>query len=109
MNTTDNGSPPKVTRTQTVVDLGTVRRGEIVQCPAYVQEEEHLDLPRIAFTHTRRDYGTVRRLIDRINDMAIDSGAAPQPLAPPQPADRARVLNWRSHRISTLRARPWSR
>lgn len=30
MNTTDNGSPPKVTRTQTVVDLGTVRRGEIV-------------------------------------------------------------------------------
>lgn len=86
-----------------------VRRGEIVQCPAYVQEEEHLDLPRIAFTHTRRDYGLVRRLIDRINDLAIDSGAAPQPLAPPHPADRARVLNWRSHRISTLRARPRSR
>ena len=42
--------------------------GGISQRHAYEVEDEHLELPRIAFTHTRRRYGTVRRLIDRIND-----------------------------------------
>lgn len=78
-----------------------VRRGEIVQCPPYVQEEDHLDLPRIAFTHTRRDYGLVRRLIDRINDHTLDAGPAPAP----EGGAPASTLNWRSHRLSTLRAR----
>ncbi|MBL9032797.1 MAG: LOG family protein [Phycisphaerae bacterium] len=31
-------------------------------------EEDHLDLPRLVFTHTRNKFGLVRRLIDRIND-----------------------------------------
>lgn len=31
-------------------------------------ETDHLHLPRLVFTHTRRDYGLVRKLIDRIND-----------------------------------------
>lgn len=35
-------------------------------------EGEFLDLPRIAFHHTRRSFGTVRRLIDRLNDYALD-------------------------------------
>jgi len=32
------------------------------------QEEDHLDLPRLVFHHTRRNYGLIRLLIDRIND-----------------------------------------
>ncbi len=30
-------------------------------------EDDHLDLPRLVFTHTRRNFGLVRRLIDAIN------------------------------------------
>ena len=44
-----------------------IKSGEIVQCDAYRQERDHLDLPRIAFTHTRHKFGLVRALIDRIN------------------------------------------
>ena len=32
------------------------------------QEEDHLELPRLVFHHTRRNYGLIRLLIDRIND-----------------------------------------
>ncbi len=46
-----------------------VREGEIVQRGPYEVERDHLDLPRVAFTHTRRKFGTVRRLIDRINEL----------------------------------------
>lgn len=45
-----------------------VREGKIEQRGALPEEEDHLDLPRIVFTHTRRQYGLVRRLIDRINE-----------------------------------------
>jgi uncharacterized protein (TIGR00730 family) len=45
-----------------------VKKGRIVQCGPYEIEGEHLDLPRLAFTHTRYKYGLVRRLIDRINE-----------------------------------------
>ncbi|MEM9166702.1 MAG: LOG family protein [Planctomycetota bacterium] len=45
-----------------------VKRGSIVQRGAYPEEDDHLDLPRLAFTHTRHKFGLVRRLIDRIND-----------------------------------------
>jgi uncharacterized protein (TIGR00730 family) len=48
-----------------------VAAGSIRQCGAYDVEGEYLDLARIAFTHTRRRYGTVRRLIDRINDFYL--------------------------------------
>ncbi|RMH10068.1 MAG: LOG family protein [Planctomycetota bacterium] len=44
-----------------------VKKGRIVQRGPYDAEEENLDRPRIAFTHTRRSYGLVRKLIDRIN------------------------------------------
>lgn len=48
-----------------------VKSGRIMQREAYGVEAEFLALPRIAFTHTRRDYARVRRLIDRINDYAL--------------------------------------
>ncbi len=31
-------------------------------------EDDHLDLPRLVFTHTRHAYGMIRQLIDAIND-----------------------------------------
>jgi uncharacterized protein (TIGR00730 family) len=54
-----------------------VRTGDIHQRGPYQTERDLTELPRIAFTHTRRSLGTVRRLIDRINDFAIDNGARP--------------------------------
>ena len=47
-----------------------VRAGRIVQRGPYPVENELLSLPRIAFTHTRKNFGLVRRLIDRINEYA---------------------------------------
>ncbi len=44
-----------------------VRSGKIVQSGPYPEEDDHLDLPRLAFTHTRYHYAVVRLLIDRIN------------------------------------------
>jgi len=44
-----------------------IKRGTMQQRGPYDVEDDHLDLPRLAFTHTRRQYGLVRRLIDRIN------------------------------------------
>jgi uncharacterized protein (TIGR00730 family) len=45
-----------------------VRKGSIVQRGPYEVEDDLLDLPRICFTHTKRDFGQVRRMIDRINE-----------------------------------------
>jgi uncharacterized protein (TIGR00730 family) len=45
-----------------------IRQGRIVQRAPYDVEDDHLDLPRLAFTHTRSRFGLVRRLIDRINE-----------------------------------------
>ncbi|MDG1838880.1 MAG: LOG family protein [Phycisphaerales bacterium] len=50
-----------------LVDGGTMR-----QCEALAGETDHLDLPRLAFTHTRRGWGRVRELIDRINLLPLD-------------------------------------
>ncbi len=49
-----------------------VKTGRIEQCEAFEIEEDHLDLPRIAFESTRRDLAIVRKLIDRINSFASD-------------------------------------
>jgi uncharacterized protein (TIGR00730 family) len=45
-----------------------VKSGVIAQRGPYDIEDDHLELPRIAFTHSRRDFGMVRRMIDRINE-----------------------------------------
>jgi uncharacterized protein (TIGR00730 family) len=59
--------------------LGLVKAGSITQRGPYDVETDHPELPRIAFTHTRRSFGLVRRLIDRINefDPVDDSGLDP--------------------------------
>jgi hypothetical protein len=45
-------------------------QGRLELCEALKGEHEHLDLPRIRFTYTRRDYGRLRMMIDRINAFA---------------------------------------
>ncbi|MBX3363672.1 MAG: LOG family protein [Phycisphaeraceae bacterium] len=45
-----------------------IKSGTMVQRAALEIEEDHLDLPRLVFTHTRRNFGLVRLLIDRINE-----------------------------------------
>src|SRR5262249_9912610 len=47
---------------------GIFRDGAIVETTPLPGEEDHLELPRIAFMYTRRQYGVLRRLIDRVND-----------------------------------------
>ena len=47
---------------------GLVREGTIKPCKPYDVEEDHLELPRLAFTHNRRHFGVFRRMIDRINE-----------------------------------------
>ena len=49
---------------------GLVKTGRIVQCGPLDGEDDHLDLPRLAFLHTRRQYGLLRAMIDRINTFA---------------------------------------
>ena len=49
-----------------------VRSGRIVQCGPLDAEEDHLELPRLALHHTRRDYGLLRSLIDCINGFEAD-------------------------------------
>ena len=48
---------------------GLVKSGNMTQRGAYKEESDHLELPRLAFTHTRRQFALVRKLIDRINEM----------------------------------------
>lgn len=45
-----------------------IRKGSMTLRGPYEVEDDHLDLPRLAFTHTRSRFGLVRRLIDRINE-----------------------------------------
>lgn len=45
-----------------------LKEGCMQMSPPLPEESDHLELPRLIFHHTRRDYGLVRALIDRIND-----------------------------------------
>lgn len=51
-----------------------IKKGEIVQRGPYDVEEDHLELPRLVFTHTRYKFGMIRRLIDRINECDPEEG-----------------------------------
>lgn len=44
-----------------------IRSGRITQRGPYDVETDHLDLPRLCFTHTRSRFGLLRLLIDRVN------------------------------------------
>jgi uncharacterized protein (TIGR00730 family) len=46
-----------------------LKSGAMVQRGPFEEEDDHLHLPRLVFTHTRRDFAMVRRLIDRINEL----------------------------------------
>ncbi len=46
-----------------------VESGKIYISQPYPEETNHLDLPRLAFHHTRKDFGALRALIDDINEL----------------------------------------
>ena len=50
-----------------------VESGRIRHTGPLPDEEDHLDLPRLVFRHTHRQFGLLRALIDRINGFAADS------------------------------------
>lgn len=52
-----------------------VKSGSIRNSGPLDEETEHLELPRVVFTHTRHRFGMVRALIDRINGFAESSAA----------------------------------
>ncbi len=58
-----------------------VKQGTIRQTGPLPGEEDHPDLPRLVFMHTRSKFGLIRRLIDRINSFEPD---APQPPGAPR-------------------------
>lgn len=45
-----------------------VKEGIIYPTKALPEEDDHLDLPRLAFEHNHRHFGTLRKMIDRINN-----------------------------------------
>lgn len=45
-----------------------IKQGELVQRGPLEGEDDHLELPRLVFHHTRHKYGLLRQLIDRINE-----------------------------------------
>lgn len=44
-----------------------IKEGDIYATAALPGEQDHLDLPRIAFEHNRKSFGLLRAMIDRIN------------------------------------------
>jgi uncharacterized protein (TIGR00730 family) len=46
-----------------------VAEGKMSASGPLPEENDHLELPRLIFTHTRRDFGKLRQLIDAINDL----------------------------------------
>ena len=53
-----------------------VKSGRIIQRGALSEEDDHLDLPRVVFHHTRRQFGLVRALIRRLNDFGEEDQVA---------------------------------
>ncbi|QOJ01875.1 MAG: LOG family protein [Phycisphaeraceae bacterium] len=60
-----------------------VKSGVISARGPYPEESDALDLPRIAFTHTRSKFGLLRRLIDRINGFDAPPTTATSPAGAP--------------------------
>jgi uncharacterized protein (TIGR00730 family) len=56
-----------------------VTEGTIQQGGAFDIEDDHLELPRVYFQFTRRDYGRLRLMIDRINDCDIENHGGDTP------------------------------
>jgi len=45
-----------------------LKSGEMQLCPPFPEETDFLNLPRLAFIHNRQNFGTLRALIDQINE-----------------------------------------
>jgi uncharacterized protein (TIGR00730 family) len=45
-----------------------IQEGKIYSCKQFPEEKDALDLPRIAFHHTKMNFARLRMLIDRINE-----------------------------------------
>ena len=54
-------------------DFADINQGPRIKCiaptPEEVKDNDHLDLPRIAFGFNRRDYGRLRQLVDVLNSL----------------------------------------
>ncbi len=48
---------------------GLIKTGGMRMSGPLPEEDDHLTLPRLVFTHTKHKYGLVRALIDRINEL----------------------------------------
>jgi len=48
---------------------GLIAEGGMSQHGALPQEDDHRELHRLSFVHTRRQFGLVRELIDRVNEL----------------------------------------
>ncbi len=64
--------PPTATAIEAMNDdFADIIVGPPIQCikptPEEVEDEDHVDLPRVAFGFNRRDYGRLRQLIDVLN------------------------------------------
>ncbi|QDU34496.1 putative lysine decarboxylase [Poriferisphaera corsica] len=53
-----------------------VKSGNIEQGPALRQERDHTELPRIYFESHKNQYGTLRRLINKLNDFDVINNPA---------------------------------
>ena len=52
-----------------------IASGSIEQSGPLAGESDHLDLPRLHFHHTRRAFGSVRKLIGRLNELPAATAA----------------------------------
>jgi uncharacterized protein (TIGR00730 family) len=66
-----------------------VARGRMTQRGPLKGEDDHLELPRLAFRHTRRQYGLLRALVDRINGFAGNETAVAGNVEEPGSAELA--------------------
>lgn len=56
--------------------FGTLARdGRLEQSGPLAGEDDALELPRLHFAFTRRDYGRLRRLIDAVNELPVETRA----------------------------------
>lgn len=49
---------------------GLIANGRIYSTGSFPEEDDHLQYPRIAFEHNKKHFGTLRKLIDRINELS---------------------------------------
>lgn len=69
-----------------------VKSGRIEQAASAERDAQHPELPRLAFEHTKRGYGKLRQLIDRINECDAENhpqAPTPREQTPPTNEDLA--------------------